>query len=188
MALKKQLRSGDDLVLFIGKCKNEILGAKLPSVKQVLQFFFYKMRMENYSLKSSAKLTIAVVSDFWKRANIPIMSEQNSIKALERIYEKWRNLQKNAKSKYEKHRKNEEEFVDHIENYIFDIATSDALAVMKIQQDKDFLVLQRQRGRPGSMSGVDVKMVEKQKRKEKRSDILKMRVETYREKNVYLGN
>jgi len=38
---------------------------------------------------------------------------------------------------------------------LFDIAHENAMEMMKIQEDRDFLVCQRQEGRPGAMAGVD---------------------------------
>jgi hypothetical protein len=38
---------------------------------------------------------------------------------------------------------------------LFDIAHANALNLMNIEEDKQFLILQRQRGRKGKMAGVD---------------------------------
>ena len=38
---------------------------------------------------------------------------------------------------------------------LFDIAHADALKMIKIEEDKLFLISQRKKGRPGSMSGGD---------------------------------
>ena len=44
------------------------------------------------------------------------------------------------------------------DNDLFVIAHSDAMGLMKIEDDKKFLLLQRQKGPPGSIFGVDPKL------------------------------
>ena len=43
-------------------------------------------------------------------------------------------------------------FEDNMDD-LFDIAHSEALEQLKNEEDKNFLILQRQKGRPGSMVG-----------------------------------
>lgn len=175
---KKRLRS-EQKIFLVGECESVILGAKLPSMKQVLQLLFYKMRHENLTLESSMKYTIGATIEFWKKAKIPTAQEKNCIKKLKNLYEEWRNLQKHSKTPNEKCRKNEAEFKDKIENFIFDIAAMDALGIMKMQEDKDFLLLQRNRGRPGSMYGADTVLTRKEKRKDQRMEEERKRVEKH---------
>jgi hypothetical protein len=52
---------------------------------------------------------------------------------------------------------------------LFEIAHSDALGQMKNEEDKNFLMLQRQKGRPGSMVGVHQKLKHKEERALKRT-------------------
>lgn len=167
----KQLRSSDNIIFLVGKCENGLAGAKLPSIQQVLKVFFYKIRVEHNTVKQSARYTISLTLEFWKRARIPTQTEVNCIKKLIKIYEEWRAVQKNSSSKFEVHRQKEQEFREHIENFVFDIASSDAFQIMKIEEDKNFLIKQREKGRPGSMAGVDKKLVGKEKRKANRLQV-----------------
>lgn len=112
--------------------------------------------------------TIDDILQFWQKANIPTMTMKGYIIKLEKLYEEWKQLSKNRNSQYEKHRINESDFREKIENHIFDVAAPDALQSMKIQDDKDFLLLQRQKGRPGSMCGIDLTLARKQERKARR--------------------
>lgn len=93
-------------------------------------------------------------------------------------------FKKNCKAPYEKYRKQEQDFRDKIENFIFDVAAPNALEIMKIQEDKDFLVLQRKRGRPGTMYGVDRILTQKQKRKDKLLEEEKKRVEKHKAQGI----
>lgn len=45
---------------------------------------------------------------------------------------------------------------------LFDIAHLNALDIIKIDENRQFLLLQRQPGRPGHMSGVDYKLSKKE--------------------------
>lgn len=180
---KINLRS-DENIFLVGKCASTILGAKLPSIKQVLQLFFYKIRVENMTVIKSMKYTIGVALEFWNKAKIPTLHETNCVHKLRKIYENWRNIQKNCKAPYEKYRKQEQDFRDKIENFIFDVAAPNALEIMKIQEDKDFLVLQRKRGRPGTMYGVDRILTQKQKRKDKLLEEEKKRVEKHKAQGI----
>jgi hypothetical protein len=49
-------------------------------------------------------------------------------------------------------------------NNPFDIAHQDALTMIRIEEDKLFLVKQREKGRPGSMLGIDIKLTNIEKR------------------------
>lgn len=61
-------------------------------------------------------------------------------------------------------RKRERDFEDELNN-LFDIADADAIDLIKIQEDKDFLQLQRKSGRPGCMLGVDMKLTGAEQKK-----------------------
>lgn len=73
---------------------------------------------------------------------------------LEELYNTWRSLQKNSSRRTNTQIKNENEFVQCFDE-LFDIAHADALNMMTIDIDKQFLITQRQKGRPGAMMGVD---------------------------------
>ncbi|CAI6354394.1 unnamed protein product [Macrosiphum euphorbiae] len=69
---------------------------------------------------------------------------------------------------------------------LFDIAQADALEVIKIKEDRDFLISQRQKGRPGSMLGIDLKIINKEKRAEERLKIIEeRRKRTYEESEIH---
>lgn len=51
---------------------------------------------------------------------------------------------------------------------LFDITSDNVLKMLTIEEDKIFLINQRQKGRPGFMCGIDVKLAEREKRKEER--------------------
>lgn len=62
------------------------------------------------------------------------------------------------------YKQREHDFMNSLNN-LFDIASQDALQIMTIEVDKQFLIQQRQKGRPGSMIGVDRKLMALEKSK-----------------------
>jgi hypothetical protein len=73
---------------------------------------------------------------------------------LEELYNTWRSLQKNSNWRTNTQINNENEFVQCFDE-LFDIAHADALDIMTINKDKQFLITQRQKGRSGALIGVD---------------------------------
>lgn len=53
---------------------------------------------------------------------------------------------------------------------LFDIAHGNALELIKIEEDKLFLINQRKKGRPGSMAHADYVLAAKEKRKTARQE------------------
>lgn len=53
-------------------------------------------------------------------------------------------------------------------NDLFDIAHANVFDMMTIEEDKLFLISQRQKDRPGFMAGIDFEHAKKEKRREER--------------------
>ena len=146
-------RSHDVNIYLVGKVNSQIYGAKLPSIKEVLSVFFFNIRIGNLSVRQSSALTIKEVSIFWEKSRVPIRQEFHCIAKLEALYEVWKNLSK-SKHKYSKNlQQKRDEFVRSLDE-LFDIAHANALETMKNEEDKKFLLAQRQKGRPGFFVGL----------------------------------
>ncbi|XP_076029814.1 uncharacterized protein LOC143018341 [Oratosquilla oratoria] len=89
-------------------------------------------------------------------------------------------IQKSAKRKGPTQEKKEQEFSEKLNN-LFDIASADALEVITITEDKEFLIAQREPGRQGSMLGVDKNLANAEKRKATRQkeDLQRQEVEKH---------
>ena len=146
---------------------DEIKGSKLPSNKQVLAFFLNVHRKQKKTVLVAATLTVESIAELWNRATIPIRHKQDCIKKVQGLFAKWRALKKNAGRRSEKQCGKEEEFTRAFED-LFDIAH--ALQMIIIEEDRQFLIAQRQPGRRGAMTSVDVTLHKKEQRKRKRSD------------------
>lgn len=166
MVSKNSLRDSKHIFL-IGFPSNQIIGSKLPSKNQVLSVLFFNMREIGLNLHESATLVIQETLIFWRKARIPTSKEQYCVKKLEDLYHEWRCLQKLEKRKTNTQLEKNSKFVANL-NDLFDIAHLNALNLMKIEEDKNFLNTQRQKGRPGCMIGVDKKLFTQENNKEKR--------------------
>lgn len=183
---KINLRDSSKIFL-VGNVSNQIVGSKLPSIKQALSVLFYNMRVVKLNLHESSKLVIREIVIFWEKARIPVREEYHLIKKLESLYNEWRNLQKHETSKLVNNRKKEDLFVNKFDD-IFDIAHADALSIIKIENDKQFLIAQRTKGRPGCMLGIDKKKQKLEERIGKKSmDAIKRKKRAYEEMET-LGN
>jgi len=91
---------------------------------------------------------------FWQKARIPTREVRNCVPLLEELYNTWRSLQKNSSRRTNTQIKNENEFVQCFDE-LFDIAYADVLDIMTTDIDKQFLIAQRQKGRPGALMGVN---------------------------------
>lgn len=156
--------------------KNQILGSKLPSKRDVLGVLFYNMRKVNLSLANSVSLVIDECLIFWKKARIPTRDRCHCLKQLKKLYEVLRNIEKSKKRNSETTKSKEYDFAETLDD-LFDIAHASAMDLIKIDSDKKFLLLQRQKGLPGCMLGTDKKLVDKEKRKEEREEKTNQRVE-----------
>ncbi|KAK0067270.1 hypothetical protein Bpfe_003368 [Biomphalaria pfeifferi] len=147
-----ETRSNDNVYL-IKSYVPEILGAKLPSYYQTFGYFLHLHKVEKMTVRKASKLTINVIMEFWKKA---------SIQKLESVFYEWKGLQKHKSRSGEAHKKQEHEFVSHLED-LFDIAHQDALTIISNPEDRAFLLRQREKGRPGSI-GVRDKVTERKAR------------------------
>ena len=78
------------------------------------------------------------------------------------MFAEWQALKRNANGRSETQMKKEQAFKADF-NDLFDVAHADALTLIKITEDREFLVAQREKGRRGCMSSVDKQLEKKEK-------------------------
>ena len=152
-----------DRIYLLGHDEYQIIGSKLPSNGQVLRVLFYNVQKVKLDLRPSAAIAIKEVEVFWDKARIPVRETHHSIDKLLELHKNWRKLQKTRKRRCEMQEIKERKFLNAMDD-LFDIAYNNALNTLKIQEDKDFLLNQRKKGRPGLMIGADQNLVQKEKR------------------------
>lgn len=176
---KKTLRSSSEIYL-IGTPEGRILGSKLPTIKQALQVLFHHLRADKLTVKESAANAFDQVIVFWERARIPTAHKHHVVQKLINLHTEWKNIKKGAARRTKTQEKNEKDYEDKIRN-LFDIASVDALDTMTIQEDKDFLLLQREQDRRGTMAGFDKTLSTKERKKSIREEQEQRRQQKYYE-------
>lgn len=166
MATSPATRQKDQVYLLNTKI-DVITGSKLPSFRQCLGFFLYHHLDLKKTRREASSTVIETVLEFWHRARIPTRAIQHCQQKLEDLFDEWRALKKNMSRQTETQRKNEAQFCDVLED-LFDIAHADALELVKISEDREFLIAQREKGRRGCMAGVDVALHKMENRRVKR--------------------
>lgn len=142
------------LVFLLGKTTPKLTGNKLPSNGQVLSTFFHHHHELKKSVRESAGIVVTECLSFWERARIPTRQKPHLITKLISLFEEWVGLRKSKGKKSELKEAKANLFREKMKD-LFDMAHQDALKIIKIQEDKDFLIAQREKGRRGSMVGVD---------------------------------
>lgn len=146
---------------------HQIMGCKLPSNRQVLATLFYNLRTVKLNLRDSARITIQEVLIYWEKARIPTKHLKDCITKLEKLHAQWRDIQLYRNKQSDSAKNKIKEYASKVDD-IFDVAHQNALAMMKPEEDKEFLLKQREKGRPGCMLGVDLKFSQAEERKQKK--------------------
>lgn len=174
-------RKSTDIWL-VGQTLTTLSQTKLPNKREALSIFFHYKNDLNLNIRDSAQCAATDVLIVSEKANIPTRLKKHVIDKIENLFRERQKLKKNKEKKTKCSdfiKQKEEDWKLSLEG-LFDIAHANALNTMKIDEDKDFLLAQRQKGRPGKMGPVDksfVKKVTELERKKKRFDKMKEREE-----------
>lgn len=151
-------------MFLLGTCVKKITGLKLPSNRQALGYFLHLHKDQNNTIREASTMTVEKIEEFWNRARIPTRYKQDCIKKVEVLFQRWQSLKKNSARRTVTQKNNEEEFISCFDD-LFDIAHADALNTILIEEDKAFLMAQREKGRRGAMSSVDTVLAKKEKKR-----------------------
>ena len=111
--------------------------------------------------------TVKQVLPFWNKARILTREDHHCQAKVEKLFEEWRLLKKNEKRRSATQVRKEEDFKDCFGN-LFDITHAQPLTMIKIDEDKEFLLAQQDKGRRGSIASRDKTLARKEDRKAKR--------------------
>jgi len=156
-------------IYLVGHHKHQITGSKLPSNGDCLKVLFYNMRIVGFNLDTSGNLVIEECNIFWKKARIPIQEPHKRKLKLKKLYELWQNLSKSINKTSAVLINKRLEFSSSM-NDLFDISHNNALIIMTVEEDKLFLIKQREKGRTGCMIGIDKNGEKLEKRRQQRLD------------------
>lgn len=165
---KKRLRK-DSSIYLVGNIDHQILGAKLPSNRQVLSVYFYNTRTAKLNKSESAKLVADEVAIFYSKARIPIAMPHNNSLKVERLVDEFRDLQRNASRTNERQQLKEKAFTEKLDD-LFDMAHADADTLIKDDEIREFLNSQRKKGRVGCLLGVEEKKEAADRKREQRKE------------------
>lgn len=131
------------------------------------------------TVRKASTLVINEVAQFWERAKVPIKPQHHAVKKLESLHDEYKRLKSNKNRKTNTQKSNEKQFSEKF-NDLFDIAHAEALSKITIDEDRNFLMAQREKGRRGIMAGEDKTLsareertrgrLEAQKRRRKKAD------------------
>jgi len=170
-------------VWLLGKGIDRLPGSHLPTNGDALRLLMFFHIEHKLTLKEAASSTLSHVIQLWQRARIPHQRIDSGVRILTKLYDDYVKLKKNRKRSNEQEKRNQEEFISRLQ-CLFDFATSDALATMKIEEDNQFLIKQRSNVLSCSMSGIDGTLTTKETRK----FIRQQRQRNYAEKVASLSN
>jgi hypothetical protein len=150
-------------VYLLSSFTDVLKGTKLPSLRQVLGLFLHEHTILRKTVREASSIAIEKTLEFWHKARIPVREARNCRTKLEKEFEEWRLLKKNAARTSATQQANETAFSSKLDD-LFDGAHADAIQMMTIPEDRDFLLAQQEKGRRGSMAGIDVNLLKKEKR------------------------
>ncbi|CAH0560497.1 unnamed protein product [Brassicogethes aeneus] len=136
---------------------SSISQAKLPTKQEVLRLFFHYKSDSKQNIKKCCHFTADDVLSVWEKAGIPTQLKKHVVGKVENLFRDWQKLKKNKENKAKRSegiKQKEEEWQMKLKN-LFDIAHADALNMIRIQEDKDFLIAQREKDRRGQIGNLD---------------------------------
>lgn len=136
----------------IGQPISGFTGGKLPSNRQVLQLFFFHRSDPKLKIRQCSWKVIQAAEQVWTRACIPTKTSELAVKSLEKLHKVWVSLRKCISRSDANSVAQREAFKQELDN-LFDIADTNALEMLEAEDDRAFLLAQRERGRPGLMMG-----------------------------------
>ena len=128
-------------IWLIGGISESITGTKLPSNRQVLSRFFYLHTLGKKTIQESAAVAAEETLNFWERARIPTRQQYHIINKIKEQHKQWQGLKKSATRRTQTQQMKENAFTSVLDD-LFDIAHADALSLIKISEDRDFLTAQ----------------------------------------------
>jgi hypothetical protein len=164
MAAGESATRSKDIYFLLDFIVKEFNGSKLPSKRDALGVFIRRHIEEKQTIRESAANTIRDLIPIWTgQARIPVRPEHRAIMQLEALFQTWKDLKRLRNRRTPAQIKKEKTFVDNLDD-LFDISHANALDMIVLQEDKEFLLAQREKGRRGCMGSVDKALTAKEER------------------------
>ena len=152
----------------IGKATSQLSASRLATNGDALRCLLYHHLEQQLTVKESIRNTAQQVIENWSKARIPTQRIDSCERKLKKLYNEYNLLKKNRAEAWESCKIKNQMFQDKLCE-LFDIATNDAMTTMTIDEDKQFLAMQRADVTSSSMGGIDRQLAEKEARKSDRN-------------------
>lgn len=136
------LRS-DPKYWLIGKPCSQLSTARLPRMLDVLQLVQFHDLTEGRTLRESYRMSCDAVICIWMRARIPTQRVDSCVRKLSKLHQNYLALKVHRKRQRESDRKREDTFKIDLQQ-MFDIATKNVMTEVQIEEDREFLRMQRE--------------------------------------------
>lgn len=163
--MAKPTRSSN-YVWLIGYPTESITGSRLPSGRDVMANFIYFHRTRKLSISDSAVLVYNNIVPFWEKSRLPIRHKQHILKRIKDLYGKQVGLMRNRKRNNAKDQENQRMYSENLD-MLFDISHANSEQLIKNEEDRQFLRLQRE-SRKGCIGSLDRKLSAREKRSAER--------------------
>jgi hypothetical protein len=157
------------VIWLIGQPEKNLPNTVLPTMGDIMRTFFYYHRILKQTIPESAKSTSADLVQIWDKARVPSTYQPHIVSKLKTCVDEYNLIKKNKGRTSDSQSARETEFKAKM-HVLFDIAHKDAETLIKIDEDKLFLEDQRN-ARIMKMSGVDVRLSQKEKRTVQRRQV-----------------
>ena len=162
----------------MGQPLQEFSKSDLPTGKDVLRQYFYKVKINGNTKKASINSVSFEVLQIWTNEGIPTSQIKHINKKIEKIIDEYKNIAQNINRQTLTQNKREQVFTRKLSTY-FDIAHQEAIKIMKSKRyNENNAFLEDQRGpRKMMMRGLDEKNKKKYIRsmKRKRREAMKQK-------------
>jgi hypothetical protein len=138
--------------------------SKLPSKGEVLRYLFFLHVECKKSLAQSVQDTATAVKSLWDNEMIPTKYHPGIVVHVIKLHNSWTQLKKSVNRLTDTNLAKQQDLKEDLEN-LFDIAHESALNLIKIPEDREFLLAQREKGRRGQIGMLDKKLAAREKRK-----------------------
>ena len=164
VCLRKQTQ-----IWLIGPQISELIGAKFPSLRQVISLLKYHLKSQDES--ESANLVAQELLDkYWSAEGIKPTQKPNIVSKIKHFYSIYKKLRKSANRPSNNAR---DTFISELDN-VFDISHQDAASHIKNDNDMEFYLHMKKTKKSGVLGPVDIK-AERKKRLQTRDESLLQR-------------
>ena len=153
----------------VGPRISEILGAKFPTTRKVMQRFYHLHITESKTLREASKVVAQEVLEFWNRGCIPTIKYDQIYGKIEKYHSIRKNLIKSKHKTTPTHKKQRKDFEAVLDD-VFVIAHAQALSKITIDEDKKFLTTLLETKTSPCLGSVDRTLLKKEERKRKREE------------------